>query len=276
MFLRNVWAAGILKTLEKAHVYAAIANRNYEGLVANLGDKVRVLTVGGVEAKSYSVNTDIDTPQNITGSETELDINQAVYFNFKVNDVVAVQEKPQVLNQITANASYAIRDSVDTYMGGLHAQATHQLYQTGTTPFSVNSVNVDDVLIAASELFGQNNVPRENRFMIVPEWFHSKLVIANLVIRKQNEEIFDNGYVNRVLGWDIYVSNNVAVVGGVSKIIAGIKQQSFSFAGAINKIESYRPEKRFEDAIKGLFVYGAKIMRPAMTMTIHANKANEP
>ena len=38
--------------------------------------------------------------------------------------------------------------------------------------------------------------------------------------------------------------------------------KAIAFAGQIDKVEAYRPQDAFSDAIKGLYVFGAKIVRP--------------
>ena len=122
-------------------------------------------------------------------------------------------------------------------------------------------------------------MPREGRFLVIPEWFHTKLVLAGLAVKTVNDELFANGYIGKVLGWDMYMSNNVAhttvSTGDHAKIIGGIRSQSLSFAQVISTIEAYKPEKRFEDAVKGLYVFGGKIIRPDMTIAIHADKTAE-
>lgn len=277
-FVKTVWVAGIMEGLKTSHVFAALANKNYQGEIRNLGDRVRTIGVSDIDIFAYQPNVDLPSPTDVQDAATELIIDQAYAFNFKTNDVDAIQQKPELLRLVTANAGYKFRDSVDTYFAGLWGDSGYQLYSSGTTPFSVNSLNADDVLLAASEKFSTNNVPREGRYMVIPEWFHSKLVLSGLVTKTQNDQLYANGFISRVLGWDLYLSNNLSQASADTdvRIICGIKGQSTSFADSINSIEAYRPEKRFEDAVKGLYIYGGKVMRPDMTMTVHATKIAEP
>ena len=221
----------------------------------------------------------MDAPEDIQDAASELIADQAYYFNFKTNDIEAVQEKASLLNEATSRGAYGFRDKVDTFFAGLHTKAGMHSYATGTTPWDANSANVEDVLLAASETMGENNVQREGRYLIIPEWFHSKLVLAGLAAKSTNDELFMNGYIGKVLGWDMLLSNNVSqtdpITGDHAKIFGGIRGQSTSFADVISTIEAYRPEKRFEDAVKGLYVFGGKVLRPDMTIIIHADKTAE-
>lgn len=54
---------------------------------------------------------------------------------------------------------------------------------------------------------------------------------------------------------------DIAISGGGQYAIAG-SQIATSYAEQINKVEAFRPEKRFADALKGLHLYGAKVVRP--------------
>ena len=55
--------------------------------------------------------------------------------------------------------------------------------------------------------------------------------------------------------------SDIAITGGGAVVIAG-SSIATSYAEQINKVEAFRPEKRFTDALKGLHLYGAKVFRP--------------
>ena len=54
----------------------------------------------------------------------------------------------------------------------------------------------------------------------------------------------------------------VTLSGGGQVAIAG-SSAATTYAEQINKVEPYRPEKRMADALKGLHLYGAKVVRPS-------------
>lgn len=275
-FIRTVWIVAIQRALQKAHVFAQFANTDYQGEMKNLFDTVRVMMIGDVAAKNYTANQDIASPDDLEDAVRILTADQALYFNVKVNDVEAVQQKQSLLNEAASRAAYAFSNAVDTYFAGLYAQAGIPIYSTGTTPYTVTSLNVEDVLLAISEKMTKANIPKENRFVVIPAWMETKLVLAGLKVKTQNDDLYANGNLGRILNFEIAVSNNISMTDATAetgcKIIAGVKRQSLSFAGVINKIEAYRPEKRFEDAIKGLYVFGGKIMRPDMTAVAYCDK----
>jgi hypothetical protein len=275
-FIKTVWSANILEALRKAHVFASVANTEFQGQLQSLGDKVKMMQVGPITITSYSKDADI-TMQDLDDAAMELIADQAYYFDFKANDIEAVQSKSTVLAQASSNAAYGFRDKVDAYFAGLYAGAGLHSYSSGTTPWDVTSLNVEDVLLSVKEQMAR--LPQEGRFIICPEWFHNKLILAGLSTKTANDALFANGNVGRAMGFDFLLSENVSATSTTTwdhtKIIAGVRGHSLSFADAIVKVEAFRPEKRFEDAVKGLYIFGGKIVRPDMTLCLHADKTAE-
>jgi hypothetical protein len=275
-FITTVWSANIMEALRKSLVFGSVANSDYQGQLTNLGDRVKILQIGPVTITSYSKDADL-TIQDLDDTAAELIADQPYYFAFKANDVEAIQSKPTILAQATSNAAYGFRDTVDQFFAGLYAKCGMNSYSAGTTPWDVTSLNVEDVLLDVKEKMAR--VPTAGRFLICPEWFHNKLILAGLATRLDNNAIFDNGMIGKVMGFDIMLSENVSAASTTTwdhtKIIAGVRGQSFSFASTISKIEAFRPEKRFEDAVKGLYIFGGKVLRPDMTVCIHADKTAE-
>ena len=71
----------------------------------------------------------------------------------------------------------------------------------------------------------------------------------------------------------ILKSNNVPNTAGEKyKIIAG-HSIATSYAEQIVSVETYKPEKRFGDAVKGLHVYGAKVLRTGNLAELIANRS---
>lgn len=274
-FIKTVWAANLMSSLRKSHVFASVANTQYQGQLVNLGDKVKVMQISDVTINSYAKDTDITT-EDLDDAALEIIADQPYYFSFKANDIEAVQQKPEVLRSATDQAAYGFADKVDQYFAGLYAQAGLSS-GTAASPWDVNSLNVEDVLLDVTEKMAR--VPKQGRFVIVPQWFYSKLILAGLATKQDNNAIFTNGLVDRVMGFDVLVSENVSASNTTTRaetrILAGVRGQSMSFADAIAKIEPFRPEKRFEDAVKGLYVFGGKIMRPDMTCVVYADKTAE-
>jgi hypothetical protein len=277
-FIRTVWAAKIEESLRKALVAGSVANTQYEGQMVNMGDKVRILQVSDPTITAFTRASTI-TPEDLDDAALELIADQAYSFAFKVQDVDANQAKPALMTAQTDKAAYGFADKADSTLLGLYAGAGLTSYSTGTTNWDVTSLNVEDVILAASEKADGANWQLPGRFMIVPPWFKTKLILAGLTTKTSNDAMYQNGLIDKVLGWDILMSNNVSIgtpsTGANTRILCGLRGETFGFAGVINTIEAYRPEAGFTDAIKGLYVFGAKIIRPDKALCIYTDKTAE-
>ena len=276
-FIPTVWAENLLETKEKVHVVARLANREYEGDIRNFGDTVKVVQIGDITVSDYDGDSDISY-EDLNDASSLLTIDKQKYFAFQVDDVDAAQSKPGIMEKAMKKAAYGLRDNQDSYLLGLYAQAGMSV-NSDASPADVTSLNVDEQLLEVAEEMDVNNVPREGRVGIVPPWFHNKCVLAGLTAKTEKDVLFDNGYIDRILGFDLFLSNNVSIgtpaTGAQTRMIFGIEGESFALAEQILNVEALRLEKRFKDAIRGLHVYGGKIFRPDLTCVLYADKTAE-
>ena len=275
-FIKTIWSANIQQSMRKALIAGSVANTQYEGQLNSLGDRVKIMQLSDPTITAYTRSTTV-TPEEVDDAALELIADQAYYFAFKTHDVDAVQMKPAILAQQTDKAAYGFADKVDSTILGLYAQAGLTSYSTGTTNWDVVSTNVEDVLLAANEKCARWQ--KNGRFLIAPTWFINKLVLAGLTTKTSNDQVYANGFIDRVLGWNIYESENVSASSTTTwdstRILCGIQGETFGYAGAISEIEAFRPEAGFDDAVKGLYVFGAKVLRPDKCLCIYADKTAE-
>lgn len=286
-FRPEIWSANLLVALRKQLVYAGpgIVNRDYEGDIQQAGDTVRITSISDPTIGTYSANTTTITPEELTDAQRTMVVDQAKYFAFFVDDVDKRQAKGDVIPEAMRRAAYKLADQVDQYVAGLYSgiQAANVVGSTGS-PVKValtadtNSLAAyNQVLVPLRTALSRANVPMEGRFVVVSPEFHARLLLDNRFI-KVNEagtsEGLRNGMVGRAAGFDIIESNNVPVpTGNVHAIIAGTSM-AISFAEQINKTEAYRPEAKFADAVKGLMLYGAKLVRPEGLAVAYADIAS--
>jgi hypothetical protein len=276
-FIPELWSANILSTLEKSHIFANLANRSYEGEISQAGDTVRINMVGEPTINTYTKDTDIADPEALTDAQTILTIDQQKYFNFQIDDIDKRQGNVQLMNEATRKAGYKLRDVVDTFFAGKYSEAG-MARNTSASPVDLTTLNVEDEILAIQETFNDASIPMEGRFLVVAPWVLSKLIGAGLTTKTVNDGLWANGLVDRIFGFDILVSTNVSKNSSswdITRNIAGVRGQSFTFAEQIASVEAYRPEKRFADAMKGLHVYGGKCIRPDMTLVWYADKTAE-
>lgn len=278
-FIPSVWAARLLDNLRKNLVYAqdGVVNRDYEGEIRDAGDSVRINAIGPVTVATYTKNTDINPPEVLQDAQTVLVIDQAKYFNFAVDDVDRVQQRPQLMDAAMAEAAYALRDDLDQYVAGLYTQiAVSNMLGSDTSPITPTATTAYELLVDLGVMLDDAKVPRANRFVVVPPWYHGLLLKDDRFVRAgtpTTDQVIRNGEVGQAAGFRVLISHNVPnTLGTKYKIIAG-HPMAWSVAEQINKVEAYRPERRFADAVKGLHLYGAKVLRPTALALLTANKS---
>lgn len=282
-FIPTVWSARLLQNLEKSLVYGqvGVVNRDYEGEISEAGDTVRVNTLGPVTVDNYAKNNDMNPPETLNDASQVLVIDQAKYFNFQIDDIDAAQQKPKVMDQAMRNAAYALADAADQFLAGRMWPDVPEANRQGavgapiTVGFGAGEVNPYVALMMAGVDLDEANVPSAGRWAIVPPWFHAYLLMDSRFVASgaaAADSRAVNGYIGRAAGFNIYMSNNVPVLAGPTefKILLGTDYAT-SYAEQISKVEAYRPEARFADAVKGLHLYGAKVVYPEALALIIAD-----
>ena len=262
-FKPTVWSAKLFMELDKAHVLVGLANRDYEGEIRSYGDQVKINGLGDITVFNYAPNVTSITPQQLAAEQTILKIDQSKGFAFYIDDVDAAQVKPKLMGEAMRKAAVALGNVSDQLIAGFYSDAGVSVSST-----SVTVANALKVLADAAEGLDENNVPMQGRWMVIPPWFHTKLVLNKILETDGSVDAnpaYSNGFVGRAFGFDIYMSNNLSTgIGAVSNshyALAGTSR-AVSFAEQIVKMEAYRPENSFSDAVKGLHVYGAKVVDP--------------
>ncbi len=277
-FIKEVWAARLLENMRKAQVFtqAGVVNRDYEGDIADAGDTVHINSIGAVTIGTYVKNTDIAVPEALTDAETTLLIDQSKYFNFLVDDVDKRQISVNLIDAAMREAAYGLRDVADKLVASLYASSGSAV-GTAVAPITdlATAGKAYEHLVALGVALDQMDVPTDGRWVIAPPWYHGKLLLDDRFVKSGTDSAaatLANGQVGEAAGFRILKSNNVSNDATTYRIMAGT-DMAISYAEQINKVEAFRPERRFADAVKGLHLYGVKIVRPAALATLYANVA---
>ena len=278
-FIPTVWAARLLTALEKSLVYgqSIVCNRDYEGEIREAGNTVKVASIGDVTIDDYTKDTNISDPEILTDSEQLLEIDQQKYFNFFVDSVDRAQQNVNVLDEAMRRAGYKLNDAADSYIAGIMDAAVPADNKIGTvgTPKVPTKDDAYEYLVDLGTLLDEGNAPIAGRFCVVPAWFHGLLLKDERFVRSGTaigDDRLRNGEVGEAAGFTILKSNNVPNTTATKyKIIAG-HNIATSYAEQVLDVKAYEPEKRFGDAVKGLHVYGAKVLRPTCLAQLIANR----
>ena len=275
-FIPEIWNARLLTALRADLVYTNLFNRNYEGEIRQAGDTVHINTITDITIKDYTRNTDIDNPEQLTTADQTLVVDQAKYYNFYLNDVDKAQAMPGLIDAAMASASHGLAEAVDKYLAGLLAAASGTI-TTGlgstSTPLTVTASSAYELLVDMKTAMDKANVPKLGRKVVLPPEFEGFMLKDARFADNggKGENRLENGAVARAAGFDIYISNNVPNTSGAKYKVIASTQESNTYAEQLIKTEAYRREKGFDDGVKGLLVYGAKIIRPAAVAVATVN-----
>ena len=269
-FVPDIWTAKILVALRKKAVAGNLVNRDYEGEIRRMGDSVKITSINDVTIGSYTVHTDI-TFEDIDDATRSLLIDQQKYFAFELDDVERAQavNGGAVLNQALDNATYQLRDVSDAFLlAAMNTAIQGTSNDLGTVAIHTTKQNLYDAFVDLAVTLDEDNVPEEGRFAVVSPSLHGRLLKLDTFIQagdNASPAARLNGYIGEIAGLSLYKSNNLpavtdaAATGGLAIAGHGI---ATTFAEQIVSVEAVRLEKRFADGIKGLHVYGAKVVRP--------------
>lgn len=273
-FRPEIWSALLLSSLKKAHVYAeAFTNRDYEGEIKAAGDTVRITSISRPTVSSYTRNSDISY-EELTDAQRTLLVDREKYWAFSLDDVDAAQARGNVVPEAMTEAAHALADDVDAYIASLYTQIAT------ANAISTTSITTGDLaynaLVDLGVKLSEANVPKANRRVVIPEWYHGLLQKnANFINAEKSAdggEALRNGFIGRAAGFAIYTSNNAPLITGDDYAVIAGTPQAMTMADQILKTEALRSENRFADRVRGLHVYGVKLLRPDGMAVLTASK----
>lgn len=260
-FISTVWSESMLRALDTAYVGVANCNREFEGEIREKGGKVKICGLGPVSVGNYIRNTDLDAPEGLSDTCRELEINQAKYFNFQIDDVDLAQSSPRLMELAVKNAANALAQAAERHVYSLNCYAGHEISVHDTS-----ADNIINTLIDARTMLLRENVndPADIVIEVTPE-IAGLILKAKVNLSTDNSETLEKGCIGSIGGCKIYVSSNIPVTTDdgmpYAQCVARTKR-AVAFAEQLSEVEAYRPELRFADAMKGLHLYGAKIVYP--------------
>ncbi len=252
-FIPPPWRARLLERLHKQLVFGALCNRNYEGELRQYGDTVHINSLSDISVKTYTPNTDIDDPEQLSGTDRTLVINHGAYCNFYLNDVDRAQARPDLLEAAMRGAARRLAEDTEAYVLSVIIE------QAGITGTIAAGADMYESLIAIKTALDQNNVPRTGRKLVVPPTVEAELLKDSRFLTAGGsiaEPALADGAMARAAGFDIYISNDL------NGQLVALTEDGVTLAQQITKMEAYRREKGFDDGVKALSLCGAKVVLP--------------
>jgi len=287
-FLPEVYSKKVLNFFRKASVAEAITNTDYAGEISAYGDSVRIIKEPVITVDQYERGADI-TKTVLTDAEVNLVVDTANAFKFIVDDIETSMSHVNFKEVASSSAAYALRDAFDEgviakmFAGTSASSPNHILGSDSATDLAAGTFdgtgNLDigydsgehdpiDVLSHMARLLDEQNVPEEGRwFLANPEFYEQLVKSSSKLINvdfNAGQGSIRNGLVSsgKLRGFDMYKTNNIAATtNAAGKCIAG-HMSAVCTAQTIINTEVIRDPNSFGDIVRGLHVYGAKVLRP--------------
>ena len=295
-FLPSIYSKKVLNFFRKASVVEAITNTDYAGEISAFGDSVKIIKEPVISVSDYTRGSDT-TATKLTDQELTLVVDSAKAFKFIVDDIETNMSHVNFKEVATSSAAYALRDSYDAaviaamfsgvstsspdhVLGADASAATQTMGQHQGGSNSIDLTGSDgtgadplDVMAFMAKLLDEQSIPEEGRWFVAPPSFYNELSQSGSKLMSVDfnagQGSIRNGLVSsgKLRGFDMYKSNNVAAASTASgKIMAG-HISSTATAQTIISTEVLRDPSSFGDIVRGLHVYGAKVLRPEALVT---------
>ena len=287
-FLPSIYSRKVLNFFRKSSVVEAITNTDYAGEISAFGDSVKIIKEPVISVSDYTRATDT-TVTRLTDQELTLVVDSAKAFKFIVDDIETNMSHVNFKEVATSSAAYALRDSYDAaviatmFSGVSSSSPDHVLGTDNATDLAAGTFdgtgNLDigfgssehdpiDVMARMARLLDEQNVPEEGRWFVAGPDFYEVLGQASSKLLSVDfnagQGSIRNGLVSsgKLRGFEMYKSNNIAATTNAAGKCLGGHMSSTATAQTIISTETLRDPSSFGDIVRGLHVYGAKVLRP--------------
>lgn len=272
-FIPVLWSKKILKELDKQHMLVKNCTTSYSGEINGLGSKVKINSINTPTIGDYVPNSTTITPEELKDESRMLEITQAKYFAFYLDDVDEKQATGGLLAEGLRKAVIGLKDAAEVFIAGKYTDAGNTV-----TEASLTSGNTFSTLMSAKTILMANNVGENDICLEVSPYIWQKMILADIVYTDTGNTI-RSGMYSPVLGMKVFVSNNLSTT-VTSQDVAQTyclmrTKEAIAYAEQIMKTIKYMPEGSFSEAIKGLHVYGAKVIKPKELVALNLTTAAE-
>jgi hypothetical protein len=298
-FIPTLWSGKLLAKFYQNTILSEITNTDYEGELKNQGDTVRIRLAPSISIQDYTVGQTLsyEVPTPIY---QDMQVNKGKYFGVQVNDVLAYQADMDLMNMFTEDAAKQLKISIENEVffnsfvtegpaaanEGSAAGAISAAYNLGTDLVPVAGSAVLNTILRMSTALDEQNVPEDGRFLVISPYDRHLLMQSNIAqayFTGDQSSVVRTGKIGMLDRFNVYVSNLLPKGGAGKSLVAGLSgvgsgatltnavarrtmiagtKQAVSFAMTVDKTEPLRNQTDFGDIVRGLAVYGRKVVKP--------------
>jgi len=278
-----IYSQKVQKFFRTASVAEAITNTDYAGEIENFGDTVNIIKEPVVSVSSYTRGAVVNI-QEIVDDQLQLTVDQANAFAFKVDDIEERHSHINFESVSTSSGAYALKNAYDQnviaamFAGPSSSSPDHVIGSDGSgvdTGFDSSETDPVDIISKHARLLNLQDVPEENRWFLGSPEFYEQMGQASSKLMSDttgNAAPLRNGkvYEGKVMNMELYMTNNFAAssTSNFFKVLSG-HMSSTATANHIAKIEVIRDTDSFSDVVRGLHVFGRKVLRDTALVAEH-------
>jgi len=262
-FKPTLWDAALLERFNTANILIPALNHQYEGTLSS-GNTVKITAVNTPTIVDYAAASRVITPAQMTDTTQSLVIDQEKAFSFIVDDVDKVQAAGS-FEPVTRDAGAALSEDAEaTVIAALKAGGT----SAGTAAITTADLAYAAVISMRTALV-KANVPNANRILAVSPEFAALLLGTGSKLTTfdpSGDGALRNGVIGRLLGFTVVEHPQLTHTANRPAAI-GFHANSVAYVGQIEKTEAGRMENKFADYVRGLNVFGTKVLRATAVQT---------
>ena len=269
---------------------AAIANTDYEGEITSYGDKVTIRTKPSINISDYTAYTALTT-ETPSAAVVELLIDKGKYWSTALDDVMEIQSDLDHFGLWADDASEQMKIQIDTdVLAGIPAgvaaanQGATAGAQTGTSlnlgvagsPFTITAANSISKIIECGQILDEQNIPETGRWIVIPAWLAAMIKQSDLKdasLTGDGVTMLRNGRLGMIDRFTLYASNLLpyGATDNAHSILFG-HSHGLTFASQLTKVETLRAESTFGTILRGLQVFGYKVVDGTALGILYATK----
>jgi hypothetical protein len=293
-FIPEIWSGKLIENFYDATVLAAISNTDYEGEIRSMGDTVNIRTQPNITIRDYVKGQNL-VVENPDKPKIQLVIDKGEYFSCVEDDIDKVQTDVNLMDMWSKDASEQMKIKIDQRVltdmlpdigvknRGATAGAKSGAFDLGTAgaPLTItkdgasSTVSIVDLIVDMGTVLDEANCPESDRVLVSPAraaGLIKKSELKDASLTGDTTTPLRNGRLGMIDRFTIYVSHNLNVTSGNTSLIAGHKM-GFTFATQMTEMETLRAQSTFGNIIRGLQVYGYKVVKPEALSTAVVNFA---
>lgn len=261
-FQQTIWSKSILRSLDKITSLRNHCNFQYEKDSHN-AKEVKILSVNRPTIRTYVPGTAL-VRESAADSSQLMQLNQYRYFNFEVEDIVKAQSVPGLMEALTDEAGKGLALEGDKYVAEVvKTAADADEIAVSATEIALTASNaMASVEEGFATLYANDCKVSDTFYLELAPKVFTTYRQSLTELSTNNPEILKKGAVGKINNAFVCIENCLPASDTANYNILRT-DKAVAFAEQIDKVEKYRPEDAFTDAVKGLYVFGAKIVRPA-------------